>query len=323
MARKRQRNWAWARTSFDLEGIGGAAAGLLVGLLLGWIWAPLFWLGVFFAVLALLATRADDRVTPDLANIVVAPCDGVIHSVDRAAPPMELRLEGDEWLRVRISSSPVSTNPIYASITGQIASLIEEEPDASRIIAAHADDDGLAVAHITLKSLSRKVGVSVSTGGLGPRLDMISEAEDSVRAGRVIGKRRLGGWCDLYLRADSKLLVSEGQTLIGAETVLCRLDGEISPNPDNETESQEAPPKTTESDIDAEEESTSLDEVGEMDRDDGSPLEDLGNERTVERPETETEVEDAGPMSDADDVDEADEMVANLFKKLKENEDLD
>ena len=79
MARKRQRNWAWARTSFDLEGIGGAAAGLLVGLLLGWIWAPLFWLGVFFAVLALLATRADDRVTPDLANIVVAPCDGVIH----------------------------------------------------------------------------------------------------------------------------------------------------------------------------------------------------------------------------------------------------
>jgi len=39
----------------------------------------------------------------------------------------------------------------------------------------------------------------------------------------VIGKRRLGGWCDLYLAADAKLLVSVGQTLIGAETALCRL----------------------------------------------------------------------------------------------------
>jgi len=51
----------------------------------------------------------------------------------------------------------------------------------------------------------------------------MSETGDPVRAGRVVGKRRLGGWCDVYLDADARVLVRAGQTLIGAETMICRL----------------------------------------------------------------------------------------------------
>ena len=82
-----RKGLVWARTKFDLEGIGGAVAGLLVGILLGWLWAPLFWIGACLAILVLMATRSENRVSPELPNIVVAPCDGIVHSVSKAIQP--------------------------------------------------------------------------------------------------------------------------------------------------------------------------------------------------------------------------------------------
>ncbi len=234
-ASARLGRYIWARTSFDLEGIVGALAAWLVGLLLGAIWSPLFWLGFIGAVIILLATRTQARTSPDIANLVTAPCDGIVQSVTRAVPPTELRLGGGERLRLRISSSPMATNPIYAVMNGEITSVIIEEPDTSVIFATEPDTPGLATAHIAYESLGERVGCTIATGGLGPRLEVFSEIGDPVRAGRVVGKRRLGGWCDVYLDADARVLVRAGQTLIGGETMLCRLvRGPLSATSDEE-----------------------------------------------------------------------------------------
>lgn len=215
--------YIWARTGFDLEGIVGALAAWLVGILLGSLWSPLFWLGFVAAIIVLTATRKQTRTPPEMANLVIAPCDGIVQSVTRAVPPAELRLGGAERLRLRISSSPLSTNPIYAVMNGEIVSLIVEDADPSVIFASEPDIPGLAIAHIAYESLGQSVGCVVATGGFGPRLEVLSETGDPVRAGRIVGKRRLGGWCDVYLDADARVLVRAGQTLIGAETMLCRL----------------------------------------------------------------------------------------------------
>lgn len=223
---------AWARTGFDLEGLVGALAAWLVGLLLGALWWPLFWVGIVFAVIVLLATRKQDRTPPDASNLVVAPCDGVVQSIDLALPPTELRLPPGERLRLRIASSPAATNPVHAPITGEITTVIMEEPNPSVIFASSPDLPGLAVAHVSVESVGEAVGLSLATGGFGPRLEILSESGDGVRVGRVIGKRRLGGWCDVYLLPEARLLIREGQTLVGAETVLCRLmTDSISPDP--------------------------------------------------------------------------------------------
>ncbi|MEL7129935.1 MAG: hypothetical protein AAGK23_10330, partial [Pseudomonadota bacterium] len=96
----------WARMGFDLEGIVGAIAAWLSGLLLGAIWSPLFWLGAVAAIVVLLATRRQSRTPPDTPGLVLAPCDGVVHSIEKALPPNELRLPPGERLRIRIASSP-------------------------------------------------------------------------------------------------------------------------------------------------------------------------------------------------------------------------
>lgn len=222
-ASARLGNYIWARTSFDIEGIVGALAAWLFGLLLGAIWSPLFWLGFIAAIVVLFATRKQTRTPPELANLVIAPCDGIVQSVTRVVPPTELRIGSVERLRLRISSSPIATNPIYAVMNGEVASLIVEEADPAVIFATEPDVPGMAIAHISYESLGQIIGCSVATGGFGPRLEMLSEIGDPVRAGRVVGKRRLGGWCDVYLDADARVLVRAGQTLIGGETMLCRL----------------------------------------------------------------------------------------------------
>lgn len=188
----------WARIGFDIEGIVGALAAWLVGLLLGSIWGPLFWLGLIAAALILLATRRQERTLPDSANLVIAPCDGVVQSVSMAVPPVELRLPATDHLRIRVSSSPASPNTIHSPITGELVSVIEEEPDPSVFFATTPELNGLAVAHLEFKSMDEMVGLRVSTGGFGPRLEIVTEIGDAVRAGRVVGKRRLGGWCDIY-----------------------------------------------------------------------------------------------------------------------------
>ncbi|MEO1406501.1 MAG: hypothetical protein AAFV54_08420 [Pseudomonadota bacterium] len=228
-------NRPWAQIGFDLEGIVGALAAWLVGLLLGAIWGPLFWVGAAAAVIILLATRKQERTAPDAANLVTAPCDGVVQSVMLGPPPPELRLPATDHLRVRVASSPVSPNTVHAPITGELKSIIQEEPNPSVMLATAPDLPGLAVAHLSFASMGEAVGLTIATGGFGPRLEVIGDSGDAVRTGRVVAKRRLGGWCDIYLRPEARLLVREGQTLIGSETVLCRLSvdaGELADEPE-------------------------------------------------------------------------------------------
>lgn len=215
----------WLRSGFDLEGYVGALAAWLVGILLGILWAPLFWIGFIAAIVILLATRTAERTAPDAEDIVVAPSDGMIVSVGGATPPDELRLEGAGWTRVRVSVGPTKTNGICAPMDGAIDHVIRETGDPAAFAATKPDRPGLTIAYIALESGERSVGMRYATGGLGPRLEIDKEAGDAVRLGRGIGTLRMGGWYDLYVPSEMAVLPVPGQTLIGSETVIGRFGG--------------------------------------------------------------------------------------------------
>lgn len=220
-----RETFPWLRSGFDLEGYVGALAAWLVGILLGILWAPLFWIGFVAAIIILLATRTAERTVPDAEDIVVAPSDGMIVSVAGATPPDELRLEGVGWTRVRVSVGPTKTNGICAPMDGAIDHVIRETGDPAAFAATKPDRPGLTLAYIALESGERSVGMRYATGGLGPRLEIDKEAGDAVRLGRGIGTLRLGGWYDLYIPSDMDVLPVPGQTLIGSETIIGRFGG--------------------------------------------------------------------------------------------------
>ena len=260
-----RKSFPWLRSGFDLEGYVGALAAWLVGILLGILWGPLFWIGFIAAIVILFATRTAERTSPEADGLIVAPTDGLIVSVGGATPPDELRLDGTGWTRMRVAVGPTKTNGIHAPMDGAIDHVISEVGDPAAFAAMRPDRPGLAISYVSLESGSRSVGMRFATGGLGPRLEIMNEAGDAVRLGRNIGSLRLGGWCDIYVPAGVEVLPRTGQTLIGAETIIGRFGGAASdlfetetraPVPDPEPEAPEEEPVEAELVIDEEDELT-------------------------------------------------------------------
>ncbi|GAB5455281.1 MAG: hypothetical protein Hens2KO_15100 [Henriciella sp.] len=286
-----RETFPWLRSGFDLEGYVGALAAWLVGILLGILWAPLFWIGFIAAIVILLATRTAERTVPDAEDIVVAPSDGMVVSVGGATAPDELRLEGASWTRVRVSVGPTKTNGICAPIDGAIDHVIRETGDPAAFAATKPDRAGLTIAYVALESGDRSVGMRYATGGLGPRLEIDKEAGDAVRLGRGIGTLRLGGWYDLYVPSEMQVRPVPGQTLIGSETIIGRFGGASS----DQVDRGEA--EKTEPTIDEDLAEDPIEAELVMDEDDELTLEALSGEDET--------------------ADKEDEDVSEMFARLK------
>ncbi|MEQ8559476.1 MAG: hypothetical protein RIB03_14250 [Henriciella sp.] len=216
------RTFPWFQSGFDLEGIVGFLAAWLLGILLGMLWGPLFWLAFIPGIVLLFATRTAERVTPENSSLIVTPCDGVVVSVEEADAPDELRMPGPVQ-RIRISSSPFSSNNIHSPIAGTVDHLVREEGAAEAFAAMKPDNASLEQLFFAINGEPVQVGLRIATGGLGPRLETRTDAGDRVVAGKTIATRRLGGWCDVYLPLEGRVMVEPGRTLIGGETTLLAL----------------------------------------------------------------------------------------------------
>ena len=210
----------WARTGFDIEGWIGALAAVLFGIFAGAFWYPLFILGIVAAAIVLAATRRVERTMPGGEFRVIAPCDGIVSSIAPASPPSEFELGGTELVRVRISSSPLSANTVFAPVTGAVTASAFDEGEPSRLLATQPDLGGLEIAYLAIGDGKDAVGLKLISAGFGPRLDVETETGDMLRAGRPFAKRRLGGWCDVYLPEGLDAAVWPGQSIVGGETEL-------------------------------------------------------------------------------------------------------
>jgi len=214
------RRYPWARGGFDLEGWIAAIAALFVGLLLGWIWSPLFLLGLAAAVVAMLASRHSPRTAPLEDGIVVAPVDAVVHSVREGVPPTALGLEQTSGLRIRLSSAPFVQNRVLAPLSGTVSTLHHDAGRQGVLVAPDPETPGLERVYLTIAGEGMTVGCDVKVAGFGPRLDPDVKQDDAVVTGTVVGKRRLGGWCDVWLPEGAEVAVKPGQTVLAGETPL-------------------------------------------------------------------------------------------------------
>src|SRR3954464_9761509 len=74
------------------EGWPFVAGSAVVTLFLGWMWAPLGWLGLLVTAWMVYFFRDPDRVIPVRPGLVVSPADGEVQMISEAVPPAELGL---------------------------------------------------------------------------------------------------------------------------------------------------------------------------------------------------------------------------------------
>ena len=106
------------------EGYPFIALLAFVALFLGWLWQPLFWVGLVATLWCAYFFRDPPRVTPLDASLVISPADGKISQVGPAVPPGELGLGPAPRLRISVFMNVFNCHVNRAPMRGRIREIV-------------------------------------------------------------------------------------------------------------------------------------------------------------------------------------------------------
>ncbi len=190
---------------------------------LGFLWPPLFWIGLIATLWCLYFFRDPQRVTPVRAGLVVSPADGRIQSVGTAVPPPEMNLGEAPLTRISIFLNIFDVHVNRIPLDGRVADL-HYRPGTfvnASLDKASVDNERQSVSLETADG--RRLGVVQIAGLIARRIICGLQEGQSVRAGERFGLIRFGSRTDVYLPDGVAPLVAVGQRAIGGETVLADL----------------------------------------------------------------------------------------------------
>lgn len=164
--------------------------------------------------------RDPDRVVPREPGLVISPADGRVMiagpSDGRWAPP-------GEWNQVTIFLSPMDVHVNRSPVGGRITR-VDYRP-GTFLPAYKESSNENELNEVWIESAGRTVVFRQVVGLLARRIVCRVRPGDVVERGDRIGLMKFGSRMDVFVPADTNLLVSVGQRVIGGETVLARLDG--------------------------------------------------------------------------------------------------
>src|SRR5262245_2341063 len=186
--------------------------------------AWLFWPLMVLTLWSIFFFRDPPRGGPQDDGILVAPADGLVQMVSEAVPPAELGLGSAPLIRVSIFLSVFDVHINRAPCAGTVE-VVDYRP--GRFLNAAADkasEDNERMAIALRRADGRLIGCVQIAGWVARRIVCTIKPGQSVAAGERFGHIRFGSRTDLYLPAGARLLVAEGQRMIGGETVMAELD---------------------------------------------------------------------------------------------------
>ena len=202
--------------------IAGGIVAILLGVVLGW-W--LVWLGLIFTLFCLYFFRDPERVPPGRPSAILAPADGRVVSVAPALPPAELGLGTRPRWRVAIFLSVLDVHVNRMPADGTVSRIAYRHGAFVSASTDKASESNERNALAIRLADGRQLAVVQIAGLIARRIVCQVREGDSVRAGGRFGLIRFGSRTDLYLPEGVNPLVTEGQYMIGGETVIAEMGG--------------------------------------------------------------------------------------------------
>ena len=202
--------------------IAGGVVAILLGLFVGW-W--LIWLGLIFTLFCLYFFRDPERVPPGRPSAILAPADGRVVSVAPALPPAELGLGAAPRWRVAIFLSVLDVHVNRMPADGTVTRIAYRHGAFVSAAMDKASESNERNAVAVRLADGRELAVVQIAGLIARRIVCQVREGDPVRAGSRFGLIRFGSRTDLYLPEGVNPLVTEGQYMIGGETVIAEIGG--------------------------------------------------------------------------------------------------
>lgn len=171
--------------------------------------------------------RNPNRVVPNGDNLVISAADGIVQKITETTPPVELGLGDEDMIRVSVFLSIFNVHVNRIPATGKILDL---HYTPGKFLNASLDK---ASIHNERQSVlmetkgGHKIIFVQIAGLIARRIVCDLEEGNEVVAGKRYGIIRFGSRMDIYLPLKSKILVQEGQTCIGGETIISDLPSNV------------------------------------------------------------------------------------------------
>ena len=205
------------------EGRKFVAAFAVVAVLLGWLWAPLFWVGAGVTVWCYYFFRDPVRSIPRVDGAVLSPADGVVSMITRMVPPDELDLDREECIRISVFMDVFNCHVNRMPIPGRVTKISYHHGKFLNASLDKASEHNERNA-LTIRSESgAQIGVVQIAGLVARRIVCFVHEGDTLQGGERFGLIRFGSRLDIYLPPGVNPQVTLGQTTVAGETILADL----------------------------------------------------------------------------------------------------
>jgi phosphatidylserine decarboxylase len=208
------------------EGYKFIAIFAIVTVLIGWIWSPLFYLGLALTVWCALFFRDPKRVTPISDEMVISPADGKVSHVGKIVPPAELNLGSEPMLRVSVFMNVFNCHVNRAPMKGKIERIVYKKGSFLNAELDKASDENERNSMV-LKTEQGEIAVVQIAGLVARRIVCWADQGEDIDQGERFGLIRFGSRLDVYLPVEAQASVAVGQTAIAGETILARFDKDV------------------------------------------------------------------------------------------------
>lgn len=209
------------------EGYKFVAAFFIGAFILGWIWDPLFYVGLALTAWCAYFFRDPERVTPIDDRLIISPADGIVSAIGNSAPPPELQMGDGPFLRISVFMNVFSCHINRAPVRGKIA--IQKHTPGKFL---NADLDKASTENerngLVLTGPNGDIGVVQIAGLVARRIVPFTKQGEGLAIGQRFGLIRFGSRVDLYLPEGYLPRVSVGQTSIAGESILAEFGGDPS-----------------------------------------------------------------------------------------------
>ena len=198
-------------------------AAFVIAVVLGFLWAPLFWLGFLATAFCVYFFRDPPRVTPTREGLIVSPADGRLEMIGQAPPPPELEMGDEPLTRVSVFLNVFDVHVNRVPLGGVVeglsyrpgkflnAALDKASEENERMSVKLESEDGRQIAFVQIAGLiARRIKCNLKLG-------------NRVETGQVFGLIRFGSRMDVYLPQGVQPLVALGQRMVAGETVIADL----------------------------------------------------------------------------------------------------
>ena len=197
----------------------------ILTVIIGWFWAPLYFVGITLTLWCVYFFRNPERITPVLSgsnvnNLITSPADGRVIEITELTPNEEIGLPEGKWKRICIFMNVFDVHVNRSPMLGQItykkyipgsffnASLDKASDENERLILNMDTENGNKIAFVQIAGLiARRIICDVDIG-------------NSLKAGEIFGLIRFGSRVDIYFPSEVSVMVLKGQKMIAGETII-------------------------------------------------------------------------------------------------------